>query len=269
MRLLTPLVPDARAPLARANPVAKLAAGLVVLLALFASLDGVTALVMLGALGALLMGWSGLAPGTLVGRAWLVGVAAVSIGIFNVLFAPEQAGPILVELGPIRIGAETLIDGLGLSLRLLAIALAGLLATATSQPTEVADALVQQLRVSPRFAIGVLAALRLLPLLAQEWQTIGMARRARGVDAGRSPLAAVRLFAGRLLALLVGAIRRGTRMALAMEARGFGAGECRSVARVQRMRVADWAWIAGAVLLSGAAIGLSVVLGTWQPLFGG
>ena len=38
----------------------------------------------------------------------------------------------------------------------------------------------------------------------QEWQTLGLARRARGVDAGRIPLVAVRLFAGKLLSLLVG-----------------------------------------------------------------
>lgn len=269
MQLLTPIVPDPAAALARANPVAKLGAGLVLLLALFASLDGVTAAIVLACLAAVLAGWSGLDPRTLVGRAWLVGLAAISIAIFNVLFAPDQVGRIVLELGPIRIGSETLIDGLGLGVRLLAIALAGLLATATSQPTELADALVQQLRVSPRFAIGVLAALRLLPLLAQEWQTIGMARRARGVAAGRSPLAAARLFAGQLLTLLVGAIRRGSRMALAMEARGFGARECRSVARVQRMHAGDWGWIAGAVVLAAVAIGVSVALGTWQPLVGG
>lgn len=268
MRLLTPIVPDARAPLARANPVAKLGAALALLLALFASLDGVTALVVLAALAVVLVAWSGLAPGTLVGRAWLVGMAAVSIGVFNVLFAPEQLGPIVLELGPVRIGAETALDGLGLSLRLVAIALAGLLATATSQPTELADALVQQLRVSPRFAIGVLASLRLLPLLSREWETIAMARRARGVDAGRSPVAVVRLFAGQMLALLVGSIRRGTRMALAMEARGFGARECRTVARVQRMGAGDWGWIAGAVILAAVAIGVSVLLGTWRPLLG-
>lgn len=268
MRLLTPVVPDERAPLARANPVAKLGAGLVLLLALFASLDGVTATVVLVVLIVVLAASSGIRPGALVGRAWLVGLAAVSIGVFNVLFAPEQAGSIVAELGPIRIGLETLLDGLGLSLRLLAIALAGLLATATSQPTEVADALVQQLRVSPRFAIGVLAALRLLPLLAQEWQTIAMARRARGVEAGRSPVAMARLFAGQMLALLVGAIRRGTRMAQAMEARGFGARPCRTVSRVQRMRASDWGWIAASAALAAVAIGVSVALGTWRPLLG-
>jgi energy-coupling factor transport system permease protein len=267
MRLFTPLVPDESALLARANPVAKLGAALVILLVLFASLDGVTAGVVLAGLLALLP-VSGLSAGALLSRAWLVGLAAVSIAAFNVVFAAEQLGPTAVALGPLRIGAETLTNGLGLAVRLLAIALAGILATATSQPTALADALVQQLRVSPRFAIGALAALRLLPLLATEWQTIGMARRARGVEAGRNPLAAMRLFAGRLLALLVGAIRRGSRMAVAMEARGFGALPCRSVARIQRMRLGDWALIAGAAALASAAVAISVGIGTWRPLLG-
>ena len=267
MRLATPIVPNPAAPLGRANPVAKLGAGLFVLLALFASLDGVTAGVVLIGLVALLPA-SGLSVRALLGRTWLVGIAAVSIGVFNVLFAADQMGPTVVELGPLRVGLDTLINGVGLALRLLAIALAGLLATATSDPIDVADSLIQQLRVSPRFAIGVLAALRMLPLLAQEWQILGMARRARGVEAGRSPVAAVRLFSGQLLSLLVAAIRRGSRMALAMEARGFGASPCRTVARVQRMRASDWGWILGAIALGVAAIAISVALGTWRPLMG-
>ena len=267
MRLLAPLVPDPQAPLTRANPVAKLAAAGLVTVGLFASLDGVTAAIVLGGL-LLLLPASGLSPRALARRARLVGIAALSIGIFNVLFAAEQLGGAVVAVGPLVIGSETLVNGLGLAARLLAIVLAGLLATATTQPTDLADALVQQLRASPRFAIGALAALRLLPLLAEEWQVLAMARRARGVQAGRSPVAAVRLAAGQLLTLLVGAVRRGSRMAAAMEARGFGAMPCRTVARVQRMRVGDWGWIAGAALLVAAAVGVSAALGTWRPLFG-
>ncbi len=267
MRLLTPLVPHPDAPLARANPVAKLAAAAVLMIALFASLDGVTALVILAGMAAAL-GWSGLRIRDLLARSWLVGGAVISIAIFNTVFAAEQLGPTAVELGPLRIGAETLVNGLGLGVRLLAIVLAGLLATATTQPTDMADALVQQLRVSPRFAVGVLAALRLLPILSREWQVLAMARRARGVDVGRSPIAAVRLFAGQQLAILVTAIRRGTRMALAMEARGFGAMPCRTPARRQAMRRPDWGWIAAAAFLAVAAVGVSVLLGTWRPLFG-
>ncbi len=267
MQLLTPLVPDPSAPLARANPVAKLAAALLLLVALFASLDHVTALVILAGL-AVALGVSGLSPAALASRAWLVALAAVSISVFNVVFAAEQVGPTAIAVGPVRIGAGTLVDGLGLALRLLAIAGAGILATATTQPTELADSLVQQLHVSPRFAIGALSAVRLLPLLAREWQTLSLARRARGVDAGRSPTAAVRLFAGQLLALLVGAIRRGTRMAAAMEARGFGAGECRTVARPQRMTARDWGWMAAAAVLAAGAVAVSLALGTWRPLIG-
>ena len=267
MRLLTPIVPDAGAPLARANPVAKLLAALVLLLALFASLDGVTAGVILAGLVALLP-FSGLSARALLGRAWLVGVLAIAIAVLNVLFAAQQLGPTVISLGPVRIGAETLANGAGLGLRLVAIALSGILATATSDPTDTAYALIQQARVSPRYAIGVLAALRLLPLMSREWETIGMARRARGVEAGRSPITAVRLFLGKLMSLLVGAIRRGSRMALAMEARGFGAMPCRSVARPRGMRTGDWAWVVAAMLLAAAAISVSLALGTWRPLFG-
>jgi energy-coupling factor transport system permease protein len=267
MRLFTPIVPDPRAPLVAANPVAKLLAALVLLTALFASLDGVTAAIILAALLGLVP-FSGVAPGLLVQRTWLVGIAAVSIAVVNTLFAAEQSGPTVVAIGPIHIGAETLVDGIGLAVRLLAIVLAGILATVTSEPVEMADALIQQARFSPRFAIAVLASLRLLPLMAVEWQTIGIARRARGVEAGRSPIAAIGLFLGRLLALLVGTVRRASRLAIAMEARGFGALACRSVARPRHMRGSDWAWIGGALVLAAAAVGISVALGTWRPLVG-
>jgi energy-coupling factor transport system permease protein len=267
MQLVTPLVPDPAAPLARANPVAKLGAALIVMIALFTSLDGVTALVVLAALLSLVP-FSGLSPRALLRRFWLLGATALSIAVVNVLFAPQQLGPIVISVGPITIGAETLFNGVGLALRLLAIALAGILATATTQPTDLADALVQQLRVSPRFAVGALAALRLLPLMGQEWQTIAMARRARGVDAGRNPFVAVGLSGGKLLSLLVRSVRRGGRMALAMEARGFGALPCRSAARIQRMRAADWGLLLGALALGVGAIAVSVLLGTWRPLIG-
>jgi energy-coupling factor transport system permease protein len=267
MQLLTPLTPDPSAPLARANPVAKLAAALLLLVALFASLDLLTATIIGGAM-LLLLPRSGLRPGDLVARWWLIGLSAVSVALANTLLAAEQVGPPLVVLGPVEIGAGTALSGLSLAVRLLAIAVVGLLATATSDPTDLADALIAQLHAPPRFAIGALAALRLVPLLAVEWQTISLARRARGVDAGRSPLAAVRLFAGQLLSLLVAAVRRATRMALAMEARGLGARDCRTTARASRMRPRDWAWIAAAGLLAAGAIGISLAVGTWRFLLG-
>ncbi|MBA2632926.1 MAG: energy-coupling factor transporter transmembrane protein EcfT, partial [Chloroflexi bacterium] len=119
---MTPIIPDPGAPLARANPVAKLVAALILLIALFASLDGVTAALVLAALVALLPA-AGIPVGALLGRAWLVGVVAVAIAIVNVVFAAEQLGPPAIAIGALRIGSETLLNGAGLALRLLAIAL--------------------------------------------------------------------------------------------------------------------------------------------------
>jgi energy-coupling factor transport system permease protein len=53
-----------------------------------------------------------------------------------------------------------------------------------------------------------------------------------------------------------------------MEARGFGAMPCRSVARVQRMGGTDWAWIAAGAALAVVAVTVSLALGTWRPLIG-
>jgi energy-coupling factor transport system permease protein len=151
--------------------------------------------------------------------------------------------------------------------RVIALALPGVLLVASTDPVRLADALTLHWRVSTRFAYGALAALRLVPLLAAEWESIRLARRARGVDAGANPLAHARLLAGTAFALLVGAIRRGTRLATAMDARGFDSGVVRSNARGSVLRPLDGWFVAGAVLVVTLAVALSVGTGAWHPVF--
>jgi energy-coupling factor transport system permease protein len=81
-------------------------------------------------------------------------------------------------------------------------------------------------------------------------------------------VAAIRIAAGQLLSLLVSAIRRATRLATAMEARGFGSRPCRTIAREQRMRRDDWLLIAAAAAVAIVAVGIGLVLGSWRFLFG-
>jgi energy-coupling factor transport system permease protein len=92
-----------------------------------------------------------------------------------------------------------------------------------------------------------------------------LARRARGVDAGRNPVAHVRLFGSTLFGLLVLAVRRGTRLATAMDARGF-AGTARTSARDQPFTRADAALLCAALLVAALAITASVYAGTFHPL---
>ncbi|MFI6228971.1 energy-coupling factor transporter transmembrane component T family protein [Micromonospora echinospora] len=260
-------VADPTAPLARRNPVAKVAAALLFSFTLVATLDPVAPAIAI-AVELAVLPLFGVRYAVLARRAWPLLLGAVGIVVTLVLFAAEREGRVLVEAGPVLVTSGVLITALGLVLRMLAVALPGVIVFATTDPTDLADALIQNAKAPPRFAIGALAAFRLVPMLGQEWQMISLARRARGVDAGRNPLAKLRLFVSTAFGLLVGAIRRGTRLAVAMDARGFDAGTPRTVARRQRFTVADGLLVAGAAGLAGAALAVSVALGTFRPLIG-
>ncbi|GLZ01351.1 energy-coupling factor transporter transmembrane component T [Actinoplanes sp. NBRC 103695] len=267
--MITPLASDARAtaPLARRNPVAKLAAALIFALPLVSTLDPLTPALGL-AIELALLPLFGVRYGELARRAWPLLLAAGGILVTMVLFAADRTGTVLVDAGPIEITTGVLLGALGLVLRVFAVALPGIIVFATTDPTDLADALVQNAKAPPRFAIGALAAFRLLPLLGLQWQALTLARRARGLDAGRNPVAKLRLFASTAFALLVGALRRGGRLATAMDARGFDAGTPRTYARRQIFRPADWTLVAGAALLSAAALAASVVTGMFRPVIG-
>jgi energy-coupling factor transport system permease protein len=260
-------VAAAGAPLARRNPVAKLAAALVFSFILIATVDPVAPAIAIGVeLAALPL--FGIRYGVLARRAWPLLASAGGILVTLVLFAADRSGRVLIEAGPLLVTTGVLVTALGLVLRMLAVALPGIIVFATTDATDLADALIQNAKAPARFAIGALAAFRLVPLLEEEWRMISMARRARGVDAGRNPLAKLRLFVSTAFALLVGAIRRGTRLAVAMDARGFDAGTPRTVARRQRFTRADGLLILGAAVVAGAALTVSVLLGTFRPLIG-
>jgi energy-coupling factor transport system permease protein len=251
--------------LARRNPVAKVLASLALTLALLSTLDPLTPAVAI-AVELAVVPLFGLRYRDLGRRAGPLLVTAVGIIISLMIFAAEREGAIVFALGPLVVTTGVLASALGLCLRLFAVALPALIVLATTDPTDLADALVQNAKAPARFAIGALAALRLLPLLAAEWRTLTLARRARGLDAGRNPVAAVRIFASTAFALLVGAIRRGTRLATAMDARGFDSSVPRTAARVQRFGPADWALIAGGGAIGVCAVLVSVALGVFRPL---
>jgi len=247
-----PLVvePYAGPRLGRFNPAAKLGAAAIVMVGLLVTADLVTASVILGCELVAIAG-AGVPLRALAARAWPLPVAAAGVAVANLV--ASSAGPATTA---------------AISVRLMAIALPGLLVFGSTDAVDLSDSLVQQLRVPPRFAYGALASLRLLPLLSAEWETIHRARRARGIDAGRSPLGQARLFVSAMYALLVSAIRRGARLAMAMDSRGFDSRLPRTSARHQRVGTADWALLAIVTAVVGAANGLAVAAGVWHPLLG-
>ena len=267
MTLTVAPAPAATAPLARRNPVAKLAAALLFALPLIATLDPLTPAIGL-AIELALLPLFGVRYRVLGRRALPLLPAAAGVLITMTLFAGDRSGAVLLSAGPIRVTTTVLLGALGLMLRIFAVALPGVIVFVTTDPTDLADALVQNAKAPARFAIGALAAFRLVPLLGQEWQMLTLARRARGLDAGRNPVARLRLFVSTAFALLVGALRRGGRLATAMDARGFDTPTPRTFARRQVFGAADWALVLGALALGGAALAVSIATGLFRPIIG-
>lgn len=256
---------DLHAPIARTNPVAKLAASTVIALGLLLSVDVVTAGVALG-LELLALPWCGVRARTLLRRGIVIVVGGVPAGVATAVFG-EDSGSVLASLGPVSVTSGSLLAGVAITLRIFAIGLPGVVLLSTTDPTDLADALGQVLRLPARFTLAALASLRMFGLMAQEWRSLSLARRARGIgDAG--PVGAVRTALGQVFALLVLAVRRATVLATTMESRGFGVDRPRTWARASRLHPRDGVLVAGAVLLIGLAITAGVRAGTWNLLLG-
>jgi energy-coupling factor transport system permease protein len=248
--------------LTRVNPVAKLAATLVLTGALLASIDPVSAGVTLAATLALLP-LTRIPARDLWLRTWPIAAGAVIAGTATVLYGRPD-GTVYVEWGVLRISDGSIGLALAIVLRVLAIAVPSVVLLATTDPTDLADGLAQVLRLPARFVLGALAGLRLVGLLVEDWRELGLARRARGVaDRGR-----LRRMLSQTFALLVLAIRRGSHLATAMEARGFGAPTPRTWARTSRLRPRDAVLVVIAAAIATASVVVSVSVGAWRPIFG-
>ncbi|MDQ1552077.1 MAG: energy-coupling factor transport system permease protein [Actinomycetota bacterium] len=249
-------------PIFRVNPVAKLATTLIVGVALLLSLDWVSAVVALGCELVLLF-WAGVGARRFGIRALPILVAAVLAGVTIALYGRASGATHFAFLfarvtdGSLDLAAAT-------ALRILAIGLPALVLFLTVDPTDLADGLGQVLHLPARFVIGALAALRLTGLFLDDWRSLELARRARGTaDRGR-----VRRFAGQAFALLVLSIRRGSKLATAMEARGFGASTHRTWARESRFGWPETLLVLIGLTVAAAAVTAAILAGTWRFLGG-
>jgi energy-coupling factor transport system permease protein len=153
---------------------------------------------------------------------------------------------------------EAWLYGATMTLRLLAILSASAMFVLTTDPAQFVRALIHQARVSPRIAYSVFAAYRFVPLLQVEFETIRAAHQMRGGVGSGGPFGWIREMVGYAIPLMASAVRKGERVALAMESRGFGAlpAQRRTYFRVTAVSRADL-WFSLACLL---AFGTLVVL---------
>ncbi|HKB29130.1 MAG TPA: energy-coupling factor transporter transmembrane component T [Candidatus Limnocylindrales bacterium] len=229
--------------LGRTSPIVKLGVAVAWLIGLALTLAWAPPLVLTGTVIAAGVLIGSVRFNTLVKSIAPLWVAALGIGLFNALYSTSNGDPsaaTFLVVGPFRITVLAATNGFALALRVIAIASVGAVFTLTTDPTRLADSLVRQAHVSPRFAYGALAAYQAIPRFAEDLSTLRQARRIRGLRGSWHP----RL----LVALLVLAIRHGDRMALAMDARAFGAGP------MTHYREPRWSWRDAAVGLGALAV---------------
>ena len=242
----------------RVNPVAKLAAALLLAACLIPTIDWVSVGVAL-ALELVVFLFLRLPAGTFWLRTLPIWIAAPLTGLTIVLYG-QTSGMVHAEFLFARISDGSISLGIATFLRVLAIGLPAVVLFVTIDPTDLADGLAQRARLPERFVLGALAAMRLVGLFMEDWRALSLARRARGVaDRGR-----VRRLGGQAFALLVLSIRRGTRLSTAMEARGFGGSGKRSWARESPWGAREWLVMGAGLAIGAVAITVAVATGSWR-----
>lgn len=249
-------------PFDRVNPVAKLAAALLLAVCLVLTIDWVsagTALVIeLALLPFLGVRWREFWLRTL--PVWI----AAPLTAVTILLYGRADGAVYFEWLAIRISDGSIELAIATALRVLAIGLPAVVLFITVDPTDLADGLAQVWRVPSRFVLGALAGLRLVGLFMEDWRFLELARRARGVgDRGR-----IRRLPGQVFALLVLAIRRGSKLATAMEARGFGGSTLRTWARVSVFGWREWLVVIAGLMVGMIAITAAIATGHWNFIVG-
>ncbi|WP_144834351.1 energy-coupling factor transporter transmembrane protein EcfT [Microbacterium sp. BH-3-3-3] len=240
------------------NPVTKVAIVVVLAVPLLVSIDAVSAATAL-MLELLCVPLTGL-PLTTVLKRMLPVVVFAPVAAVSMLLYARPGGTVYGSFLFATISDDSIVLAIAVLLRVLALALPMILLFARTDPTALADALAQVAKLPSRFVLGVLAGARTVGLFVDDWRTMTLARRARGLgDRG-----ALRRFFSMAFVLLVFAVRRGTKLATAMEARGFGADVERTWARPSTLSGRDGAALAGSLALGALALAAAVATGAFR-----
>jgi len=144
---------------------------------------------------------------------------AITVGTIIIwgFFAPGETK----ILGPITL--ESLIYGVGMTLRLQLMIMAGIIFLSTTRNEEIAIAMTK-LGASYSFAFAVSTAIRLVPTIVGTGETIMQAQRSRGLDLDKgNVLTKIKKQLPLLIPIFLSTIRSNNQLAMALESKGFGA----------------------------------------------
>lgn len=248
------------------NPAIKALSVIVCICILSLALDYVTFLSF--SLFTLILTWT---FGVFNWRKWLlllIPFIFLAFGYFmTAIFFPNQTTideqHVLFSWGFVQLHASTLQHAIALALRPLAYCMLSLLFILTTEPVVFIFSLMQQCKLSPKLAYGILAGYRFLPLFRQELSIIQQAHRVRGAGPKQNKITNFFYNIKRsTIPLFASAIRKSERLAVAMISRGFTGDKNRDYYVKLQVTWRDWLFFG--IMLCGvvAAYTVSYSMGT-------
>jgi len=166
------------------------------------------------------------------GAAFLATIIFVTNIVFSYIYGGYQLTPLLIE------------NAVALTLRFVVLVESFSLFFLTTSPDHLGLAL-EQSHIPYEFCFAFTTAVRFVPVLAEEAQTIMDAQKARGLELEKGNfLKRIRNYIPILIPLIVSAIRRSLELAEAMESRAWGAIKRRTNLYELKVRKGDYILIA-------------------------
>lgn len=165
-------------------------------------------------------------------KLWLLFMLPFTLGAFGylwttVVFGAETGGAVIWSFAGLEVTDEQWATALSLAFRVMAFSTLSLMFAFTTNPIKFIMSLMQQMKLSPKLAYGIMVGYQFLPVMKDEFIQIQQAHRLRGADAEKHWWQRMLGMRRVIIPMLAGAVRKAERSAFAMEARGF-TGEVRT-----------------------------------------
>lgn len=169
-----------------------------------------------------------------------------------------QTGDVLWHWAFLTITTDGVTNSIAVFVRFMLIIMFSTILTLTTQPLAVADAMESLLQPLKKvgFPVAELAlmlsiALRFVPTLMDEAESIMNAQRARGVEFNEGNIISrIKAFVPLLIPLFINAIKRAIELGDAMEARGYRGGDNRTKYRVLTWQKQDIIAVIGFIVFT-------------------
>ena len=232
------------------NPVAKLVASFVIVIACFTT----SSFVVLGIVLALDVALA-LSCGMLkqaLGLARAVTIFSLLLAVLALLFTPE--GDVLVALPWGYIGTESVLNAVRIVLRLVACAVPLFLTFYVTKLIDMANALVKVVHLPYKYAFTFTSTVHFIPVFMNDMNGIMEAQTARGVEFDGGLLKRIGLMMPLCVPLLVSSVRKTNSAAIAAEVRGFNLRTRASGYKEYPFSAVDFAALVVSVLLVAAGL---------------